>query len=229
MADAAKDGFHRRIRSFVRRPGRLTPAQQRALDELLPRYQLPPDLDHLCAAFDRAQPLVVEIGFGNGEALAWMAAYEPDSNFVGIEVHEPGVGRLLRRLESESLDNVRVAMRDAVDVLRDQARSGSIDALRIYFPDPWPKKRHHKRRLVQPAFLELAADRIRTGGLLHLATDWQPYAEWMLEQLARNNAFENLGNPFVERPAWRPETHFEKRGARKGHEIFDLLFQRIDT
>ncbi|MEX2498405.1 MAG: tRNA (guanosine(46)-N7)-methyltransferase TrmB [Wenzhouxiangellaceae bacterium] len=229
MADAAKAGFHRRIRSFVRRPGRLTPAQQRALDELLPRYQLPPDLDHLSAAFDRVLPLVVEIGFGNGEALAWMAANEPDRNFVGIEVHEPGVGRLLRSLESESLDNVRVAMRDAVDVLRDQARSGSIDALRIYFPDPWPKKRHHKRRLVQPAFLELAADRIGPGGLLHLATDWQPYAEWMLEQLGLNSAFENLGNPFVERPSWRPETHFEKRGARKGHGIFDLLFQRIDT
>ncbi|MEX0915543.1 MAG: tRNA (guanosine(46)-N7)-methyltransferase TrmB, partial [Wenzhouxiangellaceae bacterium] len=189
MADAAKAGFHRRIRSFVRRPGRLTPAQQRALDELLPRYQLPPDLDHLSAAFDRVLPLVVEIGFGNGEALAWMAANEPDRNFVGIEVHEPGVGRLLRSLESESLDNVRVAMRDAVDVLRDQARSGSIDALRIYFPDPWPKKRHHKRRLVQPAFLELAADRIGPGGLLHLATDWQPYAEWMLEQLGLNSAF----------------------------------------
>lgn len=217
---------HRRIRSFVRRPGRITPAQQRALEELLPRYRLPEDLHDLSAAFDQQQPLVVEIGFGNGTALAWMAANERNKNFIGIEVHEPGVGRLLRTLEAEDLGNVRVAMCDAVEVLRNQAPNGSIDEMRIYFPDPWPKKRHHKRRLVQPDFLELVAARMRPGGLLHLATDWRPYAEWMLEQIRPFRQFENLGNPFAERPGWRPRTHFEERGARKGHEIFDLLFRR---
>lgn len=226
MSDA-ENPHHRRIRSFVRRPGRLTPAQQRALDDLLPRYELAPELDDLAAAFDRPRPLVVEIGFGNGEALAWMAANEPDRNFIGIEVHEPGVGRLLRKLEAEGLENVRVAMRDAVEVLRTQARPGSIDELRIYFPDPWPKKRHHKRRLVQAEFMELIADRLRPGGLLHLATDWQPYAEWMLEQLQPLEGFRNLGDPFVPRPRWRPRTHFEERGARKGHAIFDLLYRRV--
>lgn len=223
----AQNLHHRRVRSFVRRPGRLTPAQQRALDELLPRYELGPEIEDMTGAFDRPGPLVVEIGFGNGEALAWMAVNEPQKNFVGIEVHEPGVGRLLRKLESEGLENVRVAMRDAVEVLRDQAGPGSIDELRIYFPDPWPKKRHHKRRLVQRDFLRLAAERLRPGGLLHLATDWQPYAEWMLEQLRPLEQFRTLGDPFVPRPRWRPRTHFEERGARKGHAIFDLLYRHI--
>lgn len=226
MADDAKES-RRRVRSFVRRPGRMTPAQQRALAELLPIYEIPPQDEELGRAFERERPLVVEIGFGNGAALAWMAANEPDRNFVGIEVHEPGVGRLLRSLQAEGLENVRVAARDAVEVLRDQARPGSLEEVRIYFPDPWPKKRHHKRRIVQGPFLELLADRLRPGGRLHLATDWQPYAEWMLEQLEPSDRFENLGDPFVERPPWRPQTHFEQRGARKGHAIFDLLYRRI--
>lgn len=218
---------HRRVRSFVRRPGRLTPAQERALAELLPVYSIAPDLDDAARAFGRAQPLVAEIGFGNGEALAWMAANEPNKNFLGIEVHEPGVGRLLRDIEANRLDNVRVAMRDAVEVLAGQVRAGGLAEARIYFPDPWPKKRHHKRRIVQPGFVDLLAERIHTGGLLHLATDWQPYAEWMLEQLEPSTHFENLGNPFVERPKWRPQTHFERRGERKGHAIADLLYRRV--
>ena len=220
---------YRRVRSFVRRPGRMTPAQQRALADLLPVYQLPPEAEDMSLAFDRPQPLVVEIGFGNGEALAWMAAHEPEKNFVGIEVHEPGVGRLLRELRARSLSNVRVAVRDAVEVIHQQARPGTLDEVRIYFPDPWPKKRHHKRRIVQRTFLELLVGRLRPGGLLHLATDWQSYAEWMLEHLQAAGQFENLGTPYIERPAWRPRTHFEKRGARRGHAIFDLIFQRIET
>ena len=218
---------HRRVRSFVRRPGRLTPAQQRALEELLPVFEIPPGMDDVASAFDRRQPLVVEVGFGNGQALAWMAAREPDKNFIGIEVHEPGVGRLLRDIHDNGLTNVRVAMRDAVEVLAGQVSAGALSEARIYFPDPWPKKRHHKRRLVQAGFIELLAERIRSGGLLHLSTDWQPYAEWMLEQLEPDTRFENLGKPFVERPAWRPQTHFERRGERKGHEIADLLYRRI--
>jgi len=217
----------RRVRSFVRRAGRLTAAQQRALEELLPVFEIKPDADDVSSAFDHDQPLVVEIGFGNGEALAWMAAAEPEKNFIGIEVHEPGVGRLLRDIHDKGLDNVRVAMRDAVEVLAGQVPAGALAEARIYFPDPWPKKRHHKRRLVQTDFIELLAARIRPGGLLHLATDWQPYAEWMLEQLEPSAHFENLGSPLVERPAWRPQTHFERRGERKGHEISDLLYRRV--
>lgn len=222
----AGDDRRRRVRSFVRRPGRLTPGQRRALEALLPRYRIAPDLTDLRLAFERDAPLVVEIGFGNGEALATMAAAEPDRNFVGVEVHEPGVGRLLKRLDEHEIDNVRVAMRDAVEVLGEQAARASIDALRVFFPDPWPKKRHHKRRLVQPDFVELVADRLRDGGLLHLATDWEPYAEWMVDVLAGHEALECLGDPFVPRPAWRPQTHFETRGARRGHRIRDLLYRR---
>lgn len=222
----ADEDRYRRVRSFVRRPGRLTPGQRRALDELLPIHRVDPSVAELRSAFDREAPLVVEVGFGNGEALAAMAAAEPDKNFVGIEVHEPGVGRLLNRVEEQRLSNVRVAMRDAVDVLGEQTASAGIDELRVYFPDPWPKKRHHKRRLIQPAFVELAADRLADGGLVHLATDWEPYAESMVEVFAGASAFECVGGPFVPCPAWRPRTHFESRGARKGHRIRDLLYRR---
>jgi tRNA (guanine-N7-)-methyltransferase len=220
------DDRRRRVRSFVRRPGRLTAGQRRALEELLPTYRVGPGLPDLRQAFDRDAALVVEVGFGNGEALAEMAAAEAEKNFVGIEVHEPGVGRLLNRVEQQGLDNVRVAMHDAVEVLGGQCPTGSIAELRVYFPDPWPKKRHHKRRLIQPDFVALAADRLADGGLLHLATDWEPYAEAMVAVLTATDAFECHGDPFVPRPDWRPRTHFEARGARKGHRIRDLLYRR---
>lgn len=216
----------RRVRSFVRRPGRLTPAQHRALDELLPRYRVDEELSDLRAAFERPAPLILEIGFGNGEALVTMAGREPDCNFVGVEVHEPGVGRALRAIEEAGLDNVRVAMRDAVELLASQVPPGSLDQVRIYFPDPWPKKRHHKRRIIQRPFVELLAESVRAGGLLHLATDWAPYADWMLEVVGQCDRFDNLGSPWVDRPAWRPETRFERRGLGRGHAIFDLLFVR---
>jgi len=225
--EAGGNDHRRRVRSFVRRPGRLTPAQQRALDELLPRYRIEAESTDLRQAFERAAPLVVEIGFGNGDALASMAARESDKNFVGIEVHEPGVGRLLRQLDALALTNTRVAMRDAVDVLREQTPPESVDEFRIYFPDPWPKKRHHKRRLIQSEFVALLAKRLAPGGLLHLATDWTPYAEWMLEAVEGCANLENLGDPWMDAPAWRPETHFQRRGQTRGHQIFDLLYRKI--
>jgi len=228
MPDATHNPKHfRRIRSFVRRPGRLTPAQRQALDSLLPRYAIDPGFSDLRQAFARQAGLVVEIGFGNGEALASMAEAEPDKNFVGIEVHEPGVGRLLRRLAHSGLDNVRVAMRDAVDVLEQQCPTGSVSEFRIYFPDPWPKKRHHKRRLIQPTFVAHLAERLTPGGLLHLATDWAPYADWMVNAVATEKRLVSLGAPCQNRPEWRPETHFEQRGSARGHEIFDLLYRRV--
>lgn len=219
------DSKRRRVRSFVRRPGRLTPAQERALEDLLPRYALIESAPSLSESFARTAPLVVEIGFGNGEALCTMAQRESDKNFVGIEVHEPGVGRLLRCLDANEVENVRVAMHDAVEILTAQP-TGSIDQLRIYFPDPWPKKRHHKRRIVSPEFAALAARVLSPNGLLHLATDWVPYADWMHEILQAQPAFENLGKPDVPKPDWRPQTHFERRGLKRGHEVRDLLYRK---
>lgn len=228
MKTGEADSRRRRIRSFVRRPGRLTPAQARALEELLPIYELPPDCTDATGQFEEDRPLVIEVGCGNGQALAYMAAHEPQFNFLGIEIHEPGVGRLLRSIEEAGLDNVRVAVRDAVEVLEQQIPIASLEQVRIYFPDPWPKKRHHKRRLVQAPFLKLVAQGLRSGGLLHLATDWIPYAEWMLEAVADTPEFELVGDPYLPRPEWRPQTHFERRGERRGHRIVDILLKRVE-
>ncbi len=216
----------RRVRSFVRRPGRLTPAQQRALDLLLQHYAIDPETNDLRNQFDRPAPLVIEIGCGNGDAMVWMAGQEPDKNFIGVEVHEPGIGRLLRGLEAHDRGNVRVAMLDAVDLLDAQVQPASIDEFRIYFPDPWPKKRHHKRRLIQAPLVEQLAELLVPGGLLHLATDWQPYAEWMQHVMLEQPGFNDISLPRHARPAWRPQTHFERRGLRKGHIICDLIYQK---
>lgn len=224
------DSTRRPIRSYVLRQGRLTPAQKRALDELWPLYGIEPGGGQLdfTALFGREAPVIVEIGFGNGEALAEAARNEPGANFVGIEVHQPGVGHLLRLLEAGGIENVRVAAADAVEFLRDRVADGLLAGVRIWFPDPWPKKRHHKRRLVQAPFIRLLASKMAPDAVLHLATDWVPYAEQMLEAVGETAAFENLSasRDYCARPPWRPLTRFERRGERLGHETRDLLFRR---
>lgn len=221
----------RPIRSFVVR-GRLTAAQARALEELGPRYVTPDgdaplDLD---ALFGRRAPRCVEIGFGNGDNLLALAAAHPERDFLGIEVHAPGVGRALLELEKLGLSNIRVSQRDAVEVLRAQLPPGSIDEILILFPDPWHKKRHHKRRLIQNEFVDLLARVLRRDGVLHLATDWAPYAEHMLDVLGGHAAFANdseSGGGFTGRPEERPVTRFERRGTRLGHAVFDLAYRRV--
>jgi len=221
----------RAIRSFVMRAGRITDAQVRALEVLWPKYgvEFGPDALDLDALFGRRAPRTVEIGFGNGENLATVAANHPERDYLGIEVHRPGVGRLLLALEELQLENVRVISHDAVEVLAQQIAQQSLDEVVVLFPDPWPKKRHHKRRLVQSAFVELATDHLQPGGVLRIATDWQPYAQQMLATLSANSRLRNLAadGTFVPRPAERVATRFEKRGERLGHEVWDLAFSRI--
>jgi tRNA (guanine-N7-)-methyltransferase len=221
---------HRRIRSFVRRPGRTTVAQRRALETLWPRFGIEPGdepLD-LSALFGRDGTVVVEIGFGDGEALFSSAANNPRVDHIGIEIHEPGIGHLLMLLERAELDNVRLIARDAVDVLDARFAASSVDAVRIFFPDPWPKKRHHKRRLVQPAFVASLARILKPGGLLHYATDWADYASHIDEVMSGSNEFRALkaeeaaANPL----SVRPPTKFERRGRRLGHAVWDLYFRR---
>src|SRR5690606_355519 len=221
----------REIRSFVLRQGRFTPAQQRAFDEAWPRLGLDytgtaRDLD---AVFGRAAPKVLEIGFGNGEALRFAAAQDPDRDHVGIEVHAPGVGRLLNALAGDGARNVRLYHHDAVEVLDNEIGDGVLDEIRIYFPDPWHKKKHNKRRLVQPAFAALLVRKLRTGGRQHLATDWAPYAEHMWDVLEATAGLRNQAGPrgHVPRPPWRPETHFERRGVRLGHGVWDLVYEKL--
>jgi len=226
-----EDG-HRRIRSFVLRQGRLTPGQEKALERAWPRYGLdyagaPRDFD---VAFGRNAQRVLEIGFGNGEALLHACRHEPARDFIGIEVHRPGVGRLLREAESAGIENLRVYCFDAVEVLQHEIAPGSLSEVRIYFPDPWHKARHHKRRLIQPGFVDLLCSRLAPDGLLHLATDWEHYAEHMWDVLEaeprlRNRAGARGHSP---RPDWRPQTHFEARGLRLGHGVWDLLYDRMD-
>ncbi len=220
----------RPVRSFVLRGGRLTVAQQRALDELWPRYGIEPGNEPLDLAreFGNQAPVVLDIGFGNGDSTWLMAQARPDENFLGVEVHRPGVGHLLLKLEEHGLENVRVACADAVEFLQSRLADASLAGARLYFPDPWPKKRHHKRRIVQPDFVALLARKLAPGGVLHMATDWTPYADHMLEVLSACPAFSNqsASNTWCPRPAWRPLTRYEKRGERLGHEVRDLLFVR---
>jgi tRNA (guanine-N7-)-methyltransferase len=222
---------HRVIRSFVRREGRMTDGQKAALERLANRYSLDPiegviDFD---AAFGRRAPLSFEIGFGAGDALLARSQARPDWNHVGVEVHRPGVGRALIRAEQMELDNLRVMTRDAVEILRTQIAPGTLHEVVIEFPDPWHKKRHHKRRLVQPAFARLIAERLAPDGVLRLATDWAEYAVQMREVLNAEDAFETIAtrdDGYVDRPATRPLTRFEARGARLGHAVFDLAYRR---
>jgi len=219
---------HPPIRSYVLRQGRFSPAQQRAYAELMPRLGVayaPQPLDFV-ALFGRRAPVVLEIGSGMGETTVRIALDNPENDYLAVEVHAPGVGSLLRRVEEEGLTNVRVVQHDAVEVLRDMLPPGSLAAIHVFFPDPWPKKRHHKRRLVQPAFAALAASRLIPGGRLHVATDWQEYAERILEVLAATPGLRNTAEGFAPRPPWRPETKFERRGRRLGHGVWDVLFTR---
>ncbi len=220
----------RQIRSFVLRQGRFTEAQQRAFETQWPRYGLdyagqPRDFD---TAFGRAAPLVLEIGFGNGEALRFAAANDAARNHIGIEVHAPGVGRLLNTLAADDAEHVRLYHHDAVEVLENEIADGALDEVRIYFPDPWHKKRHNKRRLIQPAFAALLATKLRNGGRLHAATDWRDYAEQMWDVLDATPGLRNRAGPrgSVPRPEWRPQTHFETRGRKLGHGVWDLLYDR---
>lgn len=220
----------RKIRSYVRREGRLTTGQQRALQDLWPRFGLEtPAILDLDTIFGRTAPRTLELGFGNGDALLTMATCQPETDFIGIEVHRPGVGRLLRELEQHALTNVRVICEDALPVLENCLPDDCLDRLLLFFPDPWHKKRHHKRRIVQPAFMELLARKIKRGGLLHMATDWENYAQHMLEVADQSAAFHNCaGNGrFSPRPDYRPVTKFEQRGQRLGHGVWDLLYERI--
>lgn len=220
----------RPIRSFVRREGRLTPGQRRNLDELWPRYGLeigdgPFDWK---TVFGRDAPRTLEIGFGAGEVLSALAEAHPEEDFLGVEVYRSGVGRLLGELRDRNLGNARVFCADAVEVLAQAVPKASLDTVLTYFPDPWPKKRHHKRRLVQTAFADAVAAALKPNGIWRLATDWSDYAEWMREVLDAHPAFENIGDAggFVSDPP-RPATRFESRGRRKGHPVFDLAYRRI--
>ena len=229
----SKVPYLRTIKSFVLREGRLTAGQQRALGELFPRFGIAPSDEvgdeplNFAELFGNDHPVTLEIGFGNGESLAAMAKAAPELNFIGVEVHRPGVGHLLHLIEQKGLSNVRVANEDAVELLKKRIPPASLSRLLLFFADPWHKSRHHKRRIVQTGFADLVASRLAPGGLWHLATDWENYAEHMREVLEVHPAFINAIAPNActpERPAWRPETKFERRGQRLGHGVWDMLY-----
>jgi tRNA (guanine-N7-)-methyltransferase len=226
-----KTPYLRRIRSFVRREGRLTPGQQRAMEELFPRFGIEAgeEMLDLDAIFGRSAPRILEIGFGNGESLAEIAKNHPQNDYLGIEVHRPGVGHLLQLIEEQGLTNLRVMSEDAVEIMEKQIPDGSLDALYLFFPDPWHKKRHHKRRQVQPEWAQLVRRKLKVGGHLHMATDWENYAEHMLEVLSAAEGFINTSETgdYVPKPDYRPETKFERRGLRLGHGVWDLVFEKI--
>lgn len=221
----------RPIRSFVLRQGRTSTAQQRYFDEGMPRWGIPYRVAPLdfASVFDRAAPTILEIGCGMGETTAAIAAAHPGNNYLGIEVHLPGVGNLLKEIGARALTNLRVIRQDAVEVMREMIAPGSLAGIHIYFPDPWPKKRHHKRRLVQTPFVHELAERLAPGGYLHCATDWEEYAQQMLDVLSAEPVLANTAAGFAERPAWRPQTKFETRGLRLGHGVWDVLFTRRET
>ena len=225
MSDSEK---RRPIRSYVLRAGRMTPGQQHAYERCWRLWGLEHadgalDFDQ---AFGRSGPVVLEIGFGMGQSLVEMAAAAPDTNFIGIEVHRPGVGRLLHSMEERGIDNIRIYCHDAVEILRDCIPDASLDTVQIFFPDPWHKKRHHKRRLIQPQFVNQLIAKLKPGGTLHLATDWENYAEQMMEVLSAVDGLVNPAGPgeFAPRPESRPLTKFELRGERLGHGVWDLVF-----
>jgi tRNA (guanine-N7-)-methyltransferase len=222
------DPAERRIRSFVTRAGRLSVAQARAIEELSPRFCLPYrksalDLE-LC--FDRAAPVILEIGFGMGDTTAQIAAAMPERNFIGVEVHTPGVGSLLKLIGEQKLENLRIVQHDAVEVLTHMIAPQSLAGVHVFFPDPWHKARHNKRRLIQGPLVSLLASRLAPGAYLHCATDWEDYAVQMLEVLGAEPALRNSADGYAPRPAYRPVTKFENRGLRLGHGVWDLVFDK---
>jgi len=219
----------RSIRSYVLRQGRISNAQRRAHVELLPAYGVPfspapLDLDRL---FGRKAPTILEIGFGMGETTAAIAQQHPENDYLGVEVHTPGVGSLLARIAELRLGNVRVIQHDAVEVLQTMIAPAALDGVHLFFPDPWPKKRHHKRRLIQPPFAALLASKMKTGALVHACTDWEDYARQMLEVFSAETALQNTASGYADRPDARPETKFERRGLNLGHQVWDLVFKKV--
>lgn len=228
MTTSGEFPLRRSIRSYVVRAGRMGPGQQRALQELAPRHVLPYRAEPLVpeAVYGRAAPLVLEIGFGMGAATATIAQARPDTDFLGVEVHPPGVGALLQNIEALGLTNLRIVQHDAVEVLEHMVAPGLLAGVHLYFPDPWHKTKHHKRRLVQPPFVARLVSRLAPGGYLHCATDWQPYAEQMLAVLSAEPQLRNTAEAYAPRPDWRPLTKFEQRGLDRGHGVWDLVFTR---
>lgn len=242
--ESSRPSAHRPIRSFVLRTGRMGTGQERALSELGPRYVLPFEQKLLdlyalkSIAFSaesiradgqkdlKNSPVVLEIGFGMGDATAKIAQALPETFFIACEVHTPGVGALLRLIGEQEIPNIRIVQHDAVEVLSAMMAKESLDGIHIFFPDPWHKKRHHKRRLIQPAFVATLCEHLKPGGYLHLATDWQPYAEQMLQVLSSEPALQNTAADYAPKPAYRPETKFERRGLKLGHGVWDLVFRK---
>ncbi|MEZ0232505.1 MAG: tRNA (guanosine(46)-N7)-methyltransferase TrmB [Methylophilaceae bacterium] len=219
----------RPIRSFVLRQGRLTVAQQRAIDEVMPIFGVPyaPAPIDLNVVFGRADsPKILEIGFGMGESTAYIANLQPERDFLGVEVHTPGVGSLLKQIDELQLKNLRIIQHDAVEVLKHMVPDASLDGAHIFFPDPWHKKRHHKRRLIQAEFVKLLCSKLKVGAYLHVATDWQEYAEWVLDVLKQEPLLENTAQDYAPKPDYRPLTKFENRGIKLGHGVWDIVFKR---
>jgi tRNA (guanine-N7-)-methyltransferase len=226
----AHDALSRRrpIRSFVLRQGHFTPAQRQAYEALLPRFGIPfsPTPLDLDLAFGRTNPKILEIGFGMGETTAAIAAAQPEHDFLAVEVHAPGIAGLLRLIDRQGLTNVRVVRHDAVEVVQQMIAPGALAAVHVFFPDPWPKKRHHKRRLLQPAFVHALAERLAPDGYVHAATDWQDYAAEILATFRAEPLLLNATREFAPRPAYRPLTKFERRGLARGHGVWDVIFLR---
>ena len=224
--------FIRRIRSFVKREGRLTTGQERAIKELLPIYglSLQDQLLDLDSVFQRSAPRILEIGFGNGASLSEMAANHPEQDYLGIEVHRPGVGTLLTQIEARNLKNLRVMNADAVEVLNQMIANESLDAVYLFFADPWHKTKHHKRRIVQEDFVQLLRKKLKVAGIFHMATDWEDYAKHMMRVMNAAEGFTNTAgqDQYLPRPEYRPQTKFEQRGQRLGHGVWDLIFKKID-
>jgi len=233
-AEASPHPLHRRLKSFVKRGGRTTDGQAKAYADFGPRFLVPYRAEALdfAAAFGRPAPTVLEIGFGMGEATAHIATVLPDTNFLCCEVHEAGVGKLLKRCGEQGIENIRIVAHDAVDVIDHMLPPGALAGVHVFFPDPWHKARHNKRRLLQSPLVRKLAERLAPGGYLHCATDWQPYAEQMLEVLSaepllRNTADASSAGGYAQKPAYRPLTKFENRGIKLGHGVWDLVFERL--